>query len=58
MTDQKKAFISLQKIFFELQDKLNKYKMAGISPPGYLLQHYEQTKRRLHIFSKARGNKK
>ena len=53
MTDQQKAFISLQKYFFALQLKLEKYKMAGHKPPEYLLQKFEQTKRRLHIFSKA-----
>ncbi len=54
MTDQEKTFISLQKYFFAVQNKLEKYKMAGINPPEYLLQKFEQTKRRLHIFSKAR----
>ena len=54
MTDQEKAYISLQKYFFALQHKLEKYKMAGANPPEYLLQKFEQTKRRLHIFSKAR----
>jgi hypothetical protein len=57
MTEQEKAFHSLQKYFFEVQDKLEKYKMAGIKPPEYLLHKFEQTKRRLHIFSKALGNK-
>jgi hypothetical protein len=54
MTDQEKTFISLQKYFFAVQNKLEKYKMAGINPPEYLLQKFEQTKRRLHIFSKTR----
>ena len=53
MTEQEKAFISLQKYFFALQHKLEKYKMAGHNPPEYLLQKFEETKRRLHIFSTA-----
>jgi hypothetical protein len=53
MTDQEKNFISLQKFFFALQDKMEKYKMAGRRPPAYLLQKFEQTKRELHFFSKA-----
>jgi hypothetical protein len=54
MTEQEKAFIRLQKYFFALQQKLEKYKIAGHNPPEYLLQKFEQTKRRLHIFAKAR----
>ena len=54
MTGQEKALFSLQKYFLALQHKLEKYKMAGIIPPEYLLQKFEETKRRLHIFSKAR----
>ena len=53
MTEQEKAFHGLQKLVFELQEKLDRYKMAGIDPPEYLSQKFEQTKRRLHIFSKA-----
>ena len=54
MTDKEKAFHSLQNYFFEVQEKLQRYELAGIEPPEYLLQKFEQTKRRLHIFSKAR----
>ena len=54
MNDQQKAFIILQKYFFALQLKLEKYKMAGHNPPEYLVHKFEQAKRRLHIFSKAR----
>ena len=54
MTAQEKAFYDLQKYFLSLQHKLEKYKMSGTNPPEYLLQKFEQTKRRLHIFSKAR----
>ena len=57
MTEQEKAFYSLQKYFIALKHKLEKYKMAGVNPPEYLLQKFEQTKRRLHVFSKARQNK-
>jgi hypothetical protein len=53
MTEQEKAFHILQKSFFGLQDELAEYEMAGIKPPKHLLQKFEQTKRRLHIFSKA-----
>jgi hypothetical protein len=53
MTEQEKAFHILQKSFFSLQDELAEYEMAGINPPKHLLQKFEQTKRRLHIFSKA-----
>jgi hypothetical protein len=53
MTAQEKAFYDLQKYFLSLQHTLEKYKMAGINPPEYLLQKFEQTKRRLHIFSKV-----
>jgi hypothetical protein len=58
MTAQEKAFDSLQKSFLVLQDELAEYEKAGIDPPKHFLQLFEQTKRRLHIFSKARGNKK
>ena len=54
MTAQEKAFYDLHKYFLSLQHKLEKYKMTGNNPPEYLLQKFEQTKRRLHIFSKAR----
>ena len=57
MTDQEKAFHSLQKSFFELEDELAQYERTGIDPPKNLLQQFEHTKRRLHIFSKALGNK-
>jgi hypothetical protein len=53
MTEQEKAFYSLQKYFLALKFKLEKYKLAGSNPPEYLLQKFEQTKRRLHVFSKA-----
>jgi len=53
MTEQEKAFYSLQKYFLALQFKLEKYKLAGSNPPEYLLQKIEQTKRRLYIFSKT-----
>jgi hypothetical protein len=57
MTGQEKALFSLQKYFLALQHKLEKYKLAGINPPDFLLQNFEQAKRRLHIFSKARDKK-
>ena len=55
MNEQEKAFHGLQKLLFELQDKLNRYKIGGVNPPEYLSQKFEQTKRRLHILSKALG---
>jgi len=58
MTNQEKAFHSLQKSLFELQDELAEYERTGLDPPKHLLQQFEQTKRRLHIFSKALGNDK
>jgi len=54
MTNQEKAYISLQKYFLSLQHKLTRYKIAGLNPPEYLLERFEHTKRRLRIFSKAR----
>jgi hypothetical protein len=54
MTDQEKAFYDLQKFLLSIQHKMEKYKMAGLNPPEYLVQRFQQTKRRLHIFSKAR----
>ena len=57
MTAQEKAFYDLQKYFLSLQHNLEKYKIAGINPPKDLLQKFEHTKRRLHIFSKAREKK-
>ena len=54
MTEQEKAFYVLQKYFLAIQHKLAKYKSAGVAPPEYLLEKFEETKRRLHIFSKAR----
>ena len=56
MTEQEKAYYDLQKYFLSLQHKLEKYKMTGIKPPEHLLQKLDQTKRRLHIFSKAFEN--
>lgn len=55
MTEQEKAYISLNKYFLALQHKMTKYKMAGLYPPEYLLKGIEDTKRRLRIFSKARN---
>jgi hypothetical protein len=54
MNNQEKAFYDLQKLLLALQHKMEKYKMAGLNPPEYLVQRFEQTNRRLHIFSKAR----
>ena len=54
MTDQEKAYIKLNKYFLALQTKLTRYKIDGLKPPDYLLERFEQTKRRLQIFSKAR----
>ena len=54
MTNQEKAYISLQKYLLSLQHKLTRYSIAGLKPPEYLLERFEQTKRRLRIFSKAR----
>jgi hypothetical protein len=53
MTDKEKAYISLNKYFLSLQHKLTKYEMTGLNPPEYLLKSFEDTKRRLRIFSKA-----
>jgi len=53
MTAQEKAFYDLQKYFLSLQHKLEKCKMTGTNPPDSLLKKMEQTKRRLHVFSKA-----
>jgi hypothetical protein len=54
MTNQEKAYISYQKYLLSLQHKLTRYRIAGLKPPEYLLERFEQTKRRLRIFSKAR----
>ena len=54
MTNQEKAYIGLHKYFLSLQHKLARYGIAGVKPPEYLLERFEQTKRRLRIFSKAR----
>ena len=55
MTNQEKAYIKLNKYFQALQFKITKYLMAGQYPPDYLQQNFEDTKRRLRIFSKARN---
>lgn len=57
MTEQEKAYISLNKYFLALQNKIAKYKMVGLNPPDYLQQRFEDAKRRLRIFSKAREKK-
>ena len=57
MTEQEKAYMSLNKYFLSLQHKLEKYKMSGTEPPEYLLQHFEDAKRKLRIFSIALENK-
>jgi hypothetical protein len=54
MTDQEKAIVSLNKYFLFLQHKLTKYEMTRLDPPEYLLKKFEDTKRKLRIFSKAR----
>ena len=56
MTDQEKAFKSLQKYFLALREELAQYERDGINPPDNLLQKFEQAERRLWIFSKAIGN--
>jgi hypothetical protein len=55
MTNQEKAYIKLNKYFQALQFKITKYLMAGQYPPDYLQQKFEDTKRRLRIYSKARN---
>ena len=57
MTEQEKAYMSLNKYFLSLQHKLTKFKMAGMEPPEYLLQNFEDAKRKMRIFSKALENK-
>jgi hypothetical protein len=57
MTNQEKAYISLQKHVLSLQHQLIKYKIARIDPPDYLLKKFEVAKRRLRIFSKVREKK-
>ncbi len=54
MTEQEKAFISLRKYYLFLQHKLTKYEMVGINPPKFILKNFDDAKRRLQIFSKAR----
>ena len=54
MTEQEKAYIILNKYFLALQHKMTKYKKAGLYPPEYLFKRFEDAKRRLRIFSKAR----
>jgi hypothetical protein len=54
MTEQEKAYISLQKYFLALQHYLTKYKMTGLNPPDYLLKQFEDAKRKFRTFSKAR----
>jgi hypothetical protein len=53
MTDQEKAYFSLNKYFLSLQHKLTEYEMSRQNPPSYLVKHFEAAKRRLRIFSKA-----
>jgi hypothetical protein len=53
MTDQKKAYVVLNKYFLVLQNKITRYKIARLKPPEYLLERFEHTKRRLRILSKA-----
>ena len=56
MTDQEKAYFSLRKYFVSLQHKLTRYKIAGLDPPDYLKEKFEDTKRKIQIFDKARKN--
>jgi hypothetical protein len=53
MTDQEKEYLKINKYYLAIQTKLTRYKMAGQSPPDYLLQQLKDTKRKLAIFSKA-----
>jgi hypothetical protein len=53
MTEQEKAYYGLQQYFLALQYKLTLYEMEKLNPPEYLLKNFEDTKRKLHIFSKA-----
>ena len=55
MTDQEKAFKSLQKHFLGLREELAQYERDGIAPPDNLIRKFEQAERRLWIFSKAIG---
>jgi hypothetical protein len=56
MTEQEKAHYNLEQYFLALQYKLALYEMEGLNPPEYLLKNFEDAKRKLHIFSKAREN--
>ena len=58
MNEQEKAYIHLNRYFLSLQHKLEKYRMSGMEPPEYLLQHFEDAKRKLRISSMALENKK
>jgi hypothetical protein len=53
MTNQEKLFVSLRKYFLATQDKLAKYKAAGINPPEYLLKNFEDAKRQLDAISET-----
>ena len=53
MTDQEKAYVIQNKYFLALQNKIARYKIAGLNPPDYLQQRFEVAKRRLRILSKA-----
>ncbi len=45
---------SMDEVWESERNYLEKYKMTGLNPPDYLLQEFEDTKRKLRIFSKAR----
>ena len=55
MTDQEKAFKSLQKQFLSLREELAQYERDGSAAPENLIKKFEQAERRLWIFSKAIG---
>ena len=52
MTDQEKRFFNAQKYFLALQDKVAKYKRAGMNPPDYLLKNLFDAKNYLDNISK------
>ena len=52
MTDQEKTFFTAKRYFLALQDKVRKYKMAGMIPPDYLLKNLFDAKYYLDEISK------
>ena len=53
MTDREKALFELHKQFLHLHYKVSEYEIAGIDPPDYLKEKFNDIERKMRLVSKA-----